>query len=454
MLCANIDVHKEPDLEKETNLRKSTVFNINGTKIGVIGYLTPDTKFLVSPNQVEYEDEVPAIQREADRLKSEGVKILIALGHSGYDTDRRIARSVDGIDLVIGGHTNTFLWNGNVPDIEEKQGPYPTIEKQSSGKSVPVVQAYAYTKYLGKLHVIFNSEGELIDFNGEPILLNNSIPQEPDVLNLLEKFRPGITELTKQVVGKTKVLLGGNNTMLCRIDECNIGNMLTDAMIYTYLLDYKHNSSWTDAPVAVIQGGGIRSFIDVKGVDGNVTRADIMTVLPFDNAIVSVVLTGEILMLALEQSVYNYNPSDAPGGFLQYSGLHVTYNLEKPPGSRLVSAYIRCGKCDVPEYTMVRKEESYKILIPEFLYQGGDGFTMFRDNVTSSDILQFNDVDTVVTYLTDKTPIYPEVEGRIKYNNNSNRIKIMNMSSNIAIGFISFILMNFRYSFDIFNKLY
>lgn len=61
------------------------------------------------------------------------------------------------VDLVIGGHTNTFLYNGDQPDAERIDGPYPTVVKQPSGKEVPVVQAYAYTKYLGKLHVQVNA---------------------------------------------------------------------------------------------------------------------------------------------------------------------------------------------------------------------------------------------------------------------------------------------------------
>lgn len=90
---------------------------------------------------------------EAARIKAQGVNIIIALGHSGYQRDQEIALKCPDIDLVIGGHTNTFLYNGNQPDTERIDGPYPTIVKQHSGKEVPVVQAYAYTKYLGKLHV-------------------------------------------------------------------------------------------------------------------------------------------------------------------------------------------------------------------------------------------------------------------------------------------------------------
>lgn len=88
---------------------------------------------------------------EAAALKNRGVNILIALGHSGYDVDQQIGIKCPDIDVVVGGHSNTFLYNGRQPDVESIDGPYPTVVTQKSGKKVPVVQAYAYTKYLGHL---------------------------------------------------------------------------------------------------------------------------------------------------------------------------------------------------------------------------------------------------------------------------------------------------------------
>lgn len=65
-----------------------------------------------SPEGVEIVDEIRGIREEALKLKNRGVDILIAVGHAGYLKDLEIAREVDIIDLVVGGHTNTFLWNG------------------------------------------------------------------------------------------------------------------------------------------------------------------------------------------------------------------------------------------------------------------------------------------------------------------------------------------------------
>lgn len=91
--------------------------------------------------------------KEAELLKDQGINIIIALGHSGYLRDQEIAAKCSEVDLVIGGHSHSFLYNGSPPDAEHIEGPYPTVVNQTSGKQVPVVQAYAFTKYLGKLHV-------------------------------------------------------------------------------------------------------------------------------------------------------------------------------------------------------------------------------------------------------------------------------------------------------------
>lgn len=176
ILTANLDLSKQPDLAA-TNLKNSTILEVNGNKIGVIGYLTPETKILSTTENVIFKDEVESIRSEAKRLKEQGVDILIALGHSGFETDKKIAHEVEDIDLVIGGHTNTFLYRGKQPDVEVPEGLYPTEVTQKSGRKVYVVQAYAYTKYLGNFSVSFDARGEVTHIEGNPILVDANVEQ-------------------------------------------------------------------------------------------------------------------------------------------------------------------------------------------------------------------------------------------------------------------------------------
>lgn len=115
VLTANLDLSKTPTMQDTKSLQHSIVFTKDGVKIGVIGYLTPETKQLAPINTVDFTDEIVAINKEAEVLKAQGIKILIALGHSGLERDREIAASCPDIDIVIGGHSHTFLYSGTVP---------------------------------------------------------------------------------------------------------------------------------------------------------------------------------------------------------------------------------------------------------------------------------------------------------------------------------------------------
>ena len=65
-------------------------------------------------SNLQFHDEITKVQEEVNRLKNAGVNKIIALGHSGYGLDKELAKAVDGVDIVVGGHTDTFLYTGNL----------------------------------------------------------------------------------------------------------------------------------------------------------------------------------------------------------------------------------------------------------------------------------------------------------------------------------------------------
>ncbi|EDV55611.1 protein 5NUC isoform X2 [Drosophila erecta] len=415
VLACNLDLSKVPQLEATKHLAHSAILEANGTSIGVIGYLTPDTKKLTLNMDVEFNEEVESINIEAKKLKAQGIKIIIALGHSGYLKDLEIAKSCPDVDIVIGGHTNTFLYTGAQPDAEHIDGPYPTMVKQHSGKEVPVVQAYAYTKYLGKLHVQFDANGNLLKWDGSPILLNASVAQDQDLLDLLEVFRPNVTMLEKSVVGKTKVYLEGSKAV-CRAEECNLGNLIADAMVATRLLEDEGGYFWTDAAIALMQGGGIRSSIE-KRSDGDISINDLLSVLPWRNKLYLVPMPGSSIRRALERAAA-LRGKDSDGGFLQVSGIHVVFNAHKPEGQRVVSVQVRCAACRVPTYSDLNDTAVYNVILGEFLLDGGDGH-VFRHPAHQPQRLQNNDIEALKQYLGRRDYVYPEIEGRIVFINSS-----------------------------------
>ncbi|EDW29319.1 GL18478 [Drosophila persimilis] len=355
VVACNLDLKNVPELAATKNLVHSTILETQGTKIGVIGYLTPDTKRLTVMMDVEFYEEVVSINAEAKKLKAQGIKIIIALGHSGYLKDQEIAK--------------------NCPEVD-----------------------------------IFDAEGNLIEFDGAPILLNASVAQEQDLLDLLEVYRPSVINLEKAVVGHSKVHLEGSK-QVCRDRECNLGNMLTDAMVFSRVREEQGGDYWTDAAIAIMNAGGIRSSIEKK-FDGSITDSDILAVLPWENDLYISRLSGKTIRNALEHGAAARG-KDSDGPFLQVSGIHVAYDPSKPEGQRVLSVQVRCAACRIPTYSDLDDAAFYNVIVQEFMFDGGDGYVLKEANNTQHQRLQKKDSEAVKQYLQERQYIYPEVEGRI-----------------------------------------
>lgn len=414
-VAANVDFSKVPYMANG-NIRPSYNLYINGVNISIIGYITPDTKFLARPEPVKFTPEIPILQKLAREAKRDGAKIVIGLGHSGFPMDKKIAEAVEDIDVIVGGHTDTFLYTGTPPDIEVPESTYPHMVTQKSGKQVPVVQAFGYTKYLGHLELEFDDDFKLTKATGNPILLDSSKPQDPAVLNDILMWKRNMSAQLDEVVGRTVVDLEG----ACRAGECNMGNFFADAIVDHHVREVEglmYENGWTNAPIGVMNGGSIRASLYLNDTQGNFTQWDILTVVPFDNKMVRVTVDGKLLKEILEKSIDGYNVASkkkGKGGFLQVSGLKVTYDLSKPRGKQVVRAEARCGACRVPTYEPLNMTAMYSVILSEYIVQGGDGYYHFQNiSEENQEKLDWTDLDAIKAYATKTTPFYPSEEGRI-----------------------------------------
>lgn len=415
VVSSNIDVSSEPKWpQREKLFNKSMVFNIGGEKIGVVGYVTKETKWLSYPGKyIKFYDEVSSVRQQVNMLKRRGINKFIALGHSGIEVDIEIAKSVPDIDIVIGGHTNTFLYTGTAPSNEQPYGQYPLVVNPTARpqKNVLVVQAYTFGKYLGNLKVTFDSRGEIIHYTGNPILLSGSLKQDEEILGEVTKRRGRVSEYSKIPLGRTHVFLDGRRET-CRVRECNMGNLITDAFVHMY---QKHpdETAWADVSIAMWVSGGIRSSIDKK-INESLTKRDLIDVLPYGNQADIIELKGVHLLEALEHSVSKYNPK-APGGeFLQVSGVRVQFDVSQPVGQRVVRARVRCAKCRVPKYEPIENDKVYKIIMSTWMRKGGDQFQMFlknRINLHPGD----DAVNLVAEYIDYLEPIRTGIDERITF---------------------------------------
>lgn len=226
---------------------KSAKFQVGEKTVGVVGYLTPDTKFIADPEELIILDEIESLKPVVSQLHQEGVEIIVALGHSGYEKDQEIAASVPHLDVVVGAHTHSFLFSPSEdhpnPSNNQIRGPYPTIVNNPAGHKTIVLQAYAFTKvklakqklhfdnnvlsqYLGNVDLKFSSDGSLDSWSGSPILLDSTFPKDPEVEEELKPYKVKLDEISKVVIGSAaKTLLHSRDR------ESLMGNFVTDAML-------------------------------------------------------------------------------------------------------------------------------------------------------------------------------------------------------------------------------
>nr|CCC15148.1 ecto-5'-nucleotidase [Fredericella sultana] len=407
VVSCNIDVSREPELSA---LKPYAVFNRSGHRIGVVGYTTPDTTFLTaapSTATLTFLDEVVATRRAVAELRQkERVDVIIALGHSGYDVDQRLAAEIEDVDIVVGGHTHTFLYSGSVlPSNDVSQGPYPTVIRKPSGRIALVVQDFFFGKYLGHLIVTFADNGTVVGWSGAPILLNASIHQDVDVLREVDTYGEVVLERGKVPVGSSTVFLNGSREQ-CRARECNLGNLVTDAFAAAYdgIVRGTVFSRHLTMPraLAVINGGGIRTSMS----PGSITFENILETLPFNTMMDVVVLKGRDVLAMFEQSVARYNLKALHGGFLQVSGFKVVYHMFRDPYSRVASVHVRCQQCSSLVYEPLDANKNYTIVVSAFIVTGGDNYTVVRDNKLKHELLGSLDSDLLINYIRSTSPVH------------------------------------------------
>lgn len=156
---------------------------------------------------------------------------------------------------------------------------------------------------------------------------------------------------------------------------------------------------------------GIRNSIE-KRSDGSILAADAVSVLPFNNDLYVTKITGKTLLAALEHSATMFE-RDSSGGFLQMSGVHTTYDYNKPAGSRVNSTEVRCAACSVPTYEPLDESKLYSVIVPVFLLEGGDGHSFKENNGIEPQRMALNDAEAFQEYLKKRDFVYPQVEERI-----------------------------------------
>ena len=390
VLIANADVSAEPALAGV--LIPSTVIERGGFQYGLIGLIPADTHEISSPgSNIKFTDPVETLRHEIDQFAERGIHRIIALSHSGYLIDLDIAKKVNGIDLIVGGHTNTLLSN----TTDKADGPYPTWVNTPNGGRTAVVQAYAYGKYLGRLDVTFDDQGVVQSAIGEPILLDQSIPEDERVKARIAELAAPLAELLEEVIAEAATTVDGSGNS-CRKQQCEVGNLVATAML-------EHMKPF-GIDIAITNAGGIRASLD----KGPITTGAILTTLPFEGVLSRFKLKGSDVVAALENGVSGVE--DMQGRFPQVAGIRFEFTLSQEPNNGRI---LKVEVMQDGEWASLAPDKIYGITTNDFLRSGKDGYSAFADNaIDPYDGIKLV-TDVVTDYLAANSPYTAIIDNRI-----------------------------------------
>ena len=342
-------------------------------KIGIFGLETPETATKVNPGLIKeinfstFEDLYAVAQSAVNLLKEEGVDLVIALAHLGVDEESKangyrsidLAANVKGIDFIIDGHSHTVMTAG------ESGEPI-----QSTGINFANIGV-----------IVIDNETKTIENNF--LVSTAGIAKDPEVAAKAQAIIDEVDAKYGAVFATTEVELNGAKAPGNRTEETNLGDLITDAMVWSVVKEGGVEQVEPHQIIGITNGGGIRATIPV----GDVTMKDINTVLPFGNTVAVIYVTGEELLEVLEASTFC--TPDPVGGYPQTSGLEWTLDTTKEFDQGEVytldgkeSSYYKPASIQRVSIQSVNGEEFdpeavYAIVTNNFCAAGGDTYNAF-----------------------------------------------------------------------------
>ncbi|GBF87994.1 hypothetical protein Rsub_00706 [Raphidocelis subcapitata] len=395
--ACNINTSKEPKLHNL--VQRWDVRQFGKYKVALIGWITPDTVFTAANvGNVTFSDPLPSVKACIAEVKKAhpDLHMIIGMSHTGYEEDLAMAAAVPDLDLIIGGHSHTFLNTPNTTGpvfdktkgataanclkeraCDEPEGNFPTYvaSKVCSGqgaqesakcvtKNVPVVQAFFASKYLGHLKIDLATK-KLIA--ARPVLLGgpNSTspwPKDPEIMAAIKRLEGPVRALENRKSGLVDVTLIGGKPG--RVKETNFGDYLASLLASTARALPNFEKAKGPVKIGFLNAGAIRADIEPP----TVSYGEILTALPFLNTLAVKSLSGHELRDTIFHGLSGFH--EAEGRFLQVSGLRAWHRGNTLLDLKLLNPDGSTSPID--------PKARYNVATLDYLANGGDGFESMK----------------------------------------------------------------------------
>jgi 5'-nucleotidase len=337
-------------------VQKFTILKAKGIRFGIVGLTTEETPTTTHPKNLKnvqikdlvksLEETLPAVRPKAD--------FIIALTHITPEEELRVARAFPEIRLIISGHTHAPL-------------PAPILEKETL-----IVRTGSFGTYLGRVDLDFDSRK--VRSMSEKLIAVKDVPPDPDALKTVERYRSSIEDKMNALIGMATAPMP--KTIL---EESPLFNLVTDAF-----------RAKTHTQIAMTNPGGIRTNLPA----GPITYGKIFEILPFENTLVTMKITGAQVKRSLAV------------GVTAVSGVKAVFDYNKPKDERLVSVTLA-------DDSPIVDDAWYTVTVNDFMQAGGDGYVEFARGQEIADTgIRLRDI--VSEYISNKKTVTPLIDGRVQ----------------------------------------
>ena len=419
VVCANVLQDGSPVFDAYTKINKG------GVQVAFVGLETPEAQTKANPALIQGltflagDEMYAAVQTQVDAARTDGADIVIVLTHLGVDsssepnTSYDLYEKVNGIDFIIDGHSHTVMTKG--PEGE------PIQSTGTALNNIGVITIDNATKKIESNELIPIWHTEEVD--GKKVTVYDYTKSDETVANAAKAIIDPIDADYDQKFAESAVDLNGAKAPGNRTEETNLGDLITDAMMWA--IKTKAPGVDMNNAVAITNGGGIRAAI----AKGDITKKDVNTVLPFGNTLAVVYVKGSELLEALEVSTY-CTPKSL-GGFPQFAGMEVELNTacEYDANDTTYPGSTYFGPKSINRITIKTvngkafdKDATYAVITNNFLAAGGDTYYAFAAAQTQFDTgLPLDEI--LMEYITVElngvvTDKYAAPQGRLTIVNN------------------------------------
>ena len=419
VVCANVLQDGSPVFDAYTMINKG------GVQVAFVGLETPEAQTKANPALIQGltflagDEMYAAVQTQVDAARTAGADIVIVLSHLGVDsssepnTSYDLYEKVTGIDFIIDGHSHTVMTKG--PEGE------PIQSTGTALNNIGVITIDNATKKIESNELIPIWHTEEVD--GKEVPVYDYTKSDETVANAAKAIIDPIDADYDQKFAESAVDLNGAKAPGNRTEETNLGDLITDAMMWA--IKTKAPGVDMNNAVAITNGGGIRAAI----AKGDITKKDVNTVLPFGNTLAVVYVKGSELLEALEVSTY-CTPKSL-GGFPQFAGMEVELNTacEYDANDTTYPGSTYFGPKSINRITIKTvngkafdKDATYAVITNDFLAAGGDTYYAFAAAQTQFDTgLPLDEI--LMEYITVElngvvTDKYAAPQGRLTIVNN------------------------------------